>query len=173
MSEIRFSSKEHEKFFYQMLAKCGKHDSYYSSFFYCVGISEDTRNHVDRMFDFKERLIKPEALHEGWQTGGSARLTRLAFNLWNGYVEKGEESLSTPYEMFDCGYAPYFYEAIRIKYYSDFNPDCSYHVNDHNNRCWSVHWNFAVYENRAGCEPKRKPICNISSTQQGTSTETP
>ena len=65
---------------------------------------------------FKERLIKPEALHEGWQTGGSARLTRLAFNLWNGYVEKGEESLSTPYEMFDCGHAPYFYEAIRIKY---------------------------------------------------------
>ena len=61
MSEIRFSSKEHEKFFYQMLAKCGKHDSYYSSFFYCVGISEDTRNHVDRMFDFKESLIKPEA----------------------------------------------------------------------------------------------------------------
>ena len=116
MSEIRFSSKEHEKFFYQMLAKCGKHDSYYSSFFYCVGISEDTRNHVDRMFDFKERLIKPEALHEGWQTGGSARLTRLAFNLWNGYVEKGEESLSTPYEMFDCGYASYFYEAIRMKY---------------------------------------------------------
>ena len=116
MSEIRFSSKEHEKFFYQMLAKCGKHDSYYSSFFYCVGISKDTRNHVDRMFDFKERLIKPEALHEGWQTGGSARLTRLAFNLWNGYVEKGEESLSTPYEMFDCGYAPYFYEAIRMKY---------------------------------------------------------
>ena len=105
-----------ERFFYQMLAKCGKHDSYYSSFFYCVGISEDTRNHVDRMFDFKERLIKPGALHEGWQTGGSARLTRLAFNLWNGYVEKGEESLSTPYEMFDCGYAPYFYEAIRIKY---------------------------------------------------------
>ena len=60
MSEIRFSSKEHESFFYQMLAKCGKHDSYYSSFFYCVGISEDTRNHVDRMFDFKERLIKPD-----------------------------------------------------------------------------------------------------------------
>ncbi|MEI3239170.1 MAG: hypothetical protein V8S32_03865 [Lachnospiraceae bacterium] len=40
------------------------------------------------------------------------------------------------------------------KNYSDFNPDCSYHVNDHNNRCWSIHWNFAVYENRAGCEPK-------------------
>ena len=64
-------------------------------------------------------------------------------------------------------------ELKTAKNYSDFNPDCSYHVNDHNNRCWSVHWNFAVYENRAGCEPKRKPLCNISSTQQGTSTETP
>ena len=56
MSEIRFSSKEHEKFFYQMLAKCGKHDSYYSSFFYCVGISEDTRNHVDRIVDSPHRI---------------------------------------------------------------------------------------------------------------------
>lgn len=91
MSEIRFSSKAHEQFYYQMLERCGKSDSYYRSFFYCVGISEDTRNHVDQIFDFKERLIKPEALHEGWQTGGSERLTRLAFNLWNGYVEKGEE----------------------------------------------------------------------------------
>ena len=109
---ISYLKKEKNHLIFMNIAK----SSNYSSFFYCVGISEDTRNHVDRMFDFKERLIKPEALHEGWQTGGSARLTRLAFNLWNGYVEKGEESLSTPYEMFDCGYAPYFYEAIRIKY---------------------------------------------------------
>lgn len=51
------------------------------------------------MFDFKERLIKPESLHEGWQTGGSTGLTRLAFNLWSGYVEEGDERMSTPYEM--------------------------------------------------------------------------
>lgn len=24
--------------------------------------------------------------------------------------------MSTPYELFDCGYAPYFFEAIRLKY---------------------------------------------------------
>ena len=64
-----------------MLAKCGKHDSYYSSFFYCVGISEDTRNHVDRMFDFKERLIKPEALHEGWQTDGTTYWSWYGFGI--------------------------------------------------------------------------------------------
>ena len=59
--------------------------------------------------------IRPAGLHEGWQTGGSIRLTRLAFNLWNGYAEKGDERMSTPYEIFDCGYAPYFFEAIRLK----------------------------------------------------------
>lgn len=33
MSEIRFSSKAHEQFYYQMLERCGKSDSYYRSFF--------------------------------------------------------------------------------------------------------------------------------------------
>lgn len=47
------------------------------------------------------------------QAGVCVRLTRLAFNLWNGYVEPGDELMSKPYEMFDCGYAPYFYEAIK------------------------------------------------------------
>lgn len=116
MNEIRFASKEHENFFFTMLKKAGKTDSYHAAFFYCVGISDTTRRNVERIFDFKEGVIKPEGLHEGWQTGGSVRLTRLAFNLWNGYAEPGEERLSTPYEMFDCGYAPYFFEAIRLKY---------------------------------------------------------
>lgn len=116
MSEIRFASKEHENFFFTMLKRAGKTDSYHAAFFYCVGISDTTRRNVERLFDFKERVIKPEGLHEEWQTGGSVRLTRLAFNLWNGYTEPGEERLSTPYEMFDCGYAPYFFEAIRLKY---------------------------------------------------------
>lgn len=116
MAEFKFASKEHENFFYSMLKKCGNHDSYHRAFFYCVGISETTRANVGRLFDFEQHHIKPEGLHEGWQTGGSVRLTRLAFNLWNGYVEPGDERMSTPYEMFDCGYAPYFYEAIKQRY---------------------------------------------------------
>lgn len=116
MSEIQFASKEHEKFFYSMLKKTGKTDSYHTAFFYCIGISDTTRQNVERVFDFEKQHIKPEGLYEGWQTGGSVRLTRLAFNLWNGYIETGKERLSTPYEMFDCGYAPYFFEAIRLKY---------------------------------------------------------
>lgn len=116
MSEIKFASKEHENFFFSMLAKCGNTDSYHRAFFYCVGISDTARRNVGRIFNFKKDCINPDGLHEGWQTGGTVRLTRLAFNLWNGYVEEREERLSTPYEIFDCGYAPYFYEAIRQRY---------------------------------------------------------
>ena len=31
-------------------------------------------------------------------------------------MQKGEDRLSTPAEMSDCGYASYFYQAIRMKY---------------------------------------------------------
>ena len=95
---------------------CAVRNPYHQAFFYCVGISDTTRRNVERIFDFEKGRIKPAGLHEGWQTGGSIRLTRLAFNLWNGYTEKGDERMSTPYEIFDCGYAPYFFEAIRLKY---------------------------------------------------------
>lgn len=116
MAKIRFASKEHENFFLTMLKKCGNTDCYHRAFFYCIGISETSRANVGRLFDFEKHHIKPEGLHEGWQTGGTVRLTRLAFNLWNGYMEPENERMSTPYEIFDCGYAPYFYEAIRQRY---------------------------------------------------------
>lgn len=116
MTEIKFASKEHKDFFLVMPHKSGNSDSYHRAFLYCVGISDTARRNVKRIFDFEQDRIIPEGLHEGWQTGGTVRLTRLAFNLWNGYVEQGEESMSSPYEIFDCNYAPYFYEAIRLRY---------------------------------------------------------
>ena len=116
MAEIKFTSKEHENFYKEMIQKSGNSDSYHRAFFYCIGISDPGRRNVKRVFDFEQDRIIPEGLHEGWQTGGTVRLTRLAFNLWNGYVEQGEESMSSPYEIFDCNYAPYFYEAIRLRY---------------------------------------------------------
>ena len=113
MAEIKFTSKEHKNFYKEMLQKSGNSDSYHRAFFYCIGISDTTRRNAGRIFDFEQDRIKPDGLHEGWQTG---RLTRLAFNLWNGYVEPGEERMSSPYEIFGCNYAPYFYEAIRLRY---------------------------------------------------------
>ena len=81
-----------------------------------MGISAETRSHIRALFDFKEGIIKPEGLSAAWQTGSTRRLCRLAFNLWNGWTEEGNENRSTPYWLFDCGFAPYFFEAIRLRY---------------------------------------------------------
>ncbi len=125
MSEIRFRSKEHRQFFQEMLERSRYKDCNHQSFFYCVGISESARMNIGRLFDFQRDRIKPEGLYDGWQTGGTIRLTRLAFNLMEGYVEEGQERMYSPYELFDCGYAPYFFEAIRLRY-PDYCRDLPY-----------------------------------------------
>ncbi|MGI5920760.1 MAG: DUF6075 family protein [Syntrophomonadaceae bacterium] len=116
MQNIRFSSKEHQAFYHEMLAKTGNNDSYHQAFFYTMGICEETRCNIRTLFDFKEGGIKPEGLSTAWQTGSTRRLCRLAFNLWNGWTEEGNESRSAPYELFCCGFAPYFFESIRLRY---------------------------------------------------------
>ncbi|MDJ0306756.1 DUF6075 family protein [Dehalobacter sp.] len=116
MENTRFASKEHENFYYDMLAAAGNTDVYHRSFFYAMGISKETREHIRSLFDFKENCIKPQNLAAAWQTGGTIRLCRLAFNLWNGWTEEGKERYSAPYELFDCRFAPYFFEAIRLRY---------------------------------------------------------
>ena len=113
---IKFKDQEHKEFYNRMLTGISKNDTYRKSFFYTMGISEETRNNIKNLYDFKENCIKFEGLHDGWQTGGSMRISRLALNLFNGYAEKGNETLSTPYELFDCGFAPYFFEAIKLRY---------------------------------------------------------
>lgn len=116
MENIRFSSKEHKNFYHQMLVKTRNDDSYHRAFFYAMGICEETRRNIRTLFDFKSGGINPDGLLASWQTSSTRRLCRLAFNLWNGWTEEGRENRSTPYELFDCGFAPYFFEAIHLRY---------------------------------------------------------
>lgn len=115
-AKIRFMSKEQEQFYKKMMKKSGVDDGYHRSFFYCMGLSEVTRANIRKLYNFERGYAESDGLHGGWQTGSSQRLTRLALNLWNGYVEQGEEQMSTPYELFSCEYAPYFLEAIKLRY---------------------------------------------------------
>jgi len=39
---------------------------------------------VDQIYDFRTGNVKPECLHEGWQTSGSVKIVRMAFNLYCG-----------------------------------------------------------------------------------------
>ena len=117
MGAILFNGEAHERFFNQMMERCPRQDDpYCRALFYLLGVCDETRRRIDAMFDFEEMGIKSESLHPPWQTGGTSRLTRLAFNLWNGWREDGAEHLSTPYELFDCGFAPFFFQAIKLRY---------------------------------------------------------
>ncbi|MBS6196153.1 MAG: hypothetical protein KH828_11300 [Clostridiales bacterium] len=127
---ITFCDEEHEIFYQNYLLECRWQDVYHKALIYCLGISSDTRNHIHAIYDFKTGCVKTECLKEGWITSGSARVIRMAFNLYcNGtpsaYAEDDEfdpeEALEecsryTPENLFCCGYARYFWEAIKIRY---------------------------------------------------------
>ncbi len=122
---MKFVDDEHEKFYYQKLNESKASDVYYKALFYTIGIAESTREHCDEIFNLEKREINLDSLQKGWQTGTSMKVTRLALNLWNHNLmydsedDLENEKLSEHYgvsEIFCCSYAPFFYEAIKIRY---------------------------------------------------------
>jgi len=77
-----FADREHEEFYYEMLGRARYQDCYHQALIYVLGISRDTREHFDQIYNIKTGGIKPRCLNEGWQTSGSVRVVRLAFNLY-------------------------------------------------------------------------------------------
>ena len=123
-----FISDEHKQFYFDMQPK----DVYHRALFYLIGLCPDTRRNIDALYDAEG--IKPEAIHAGWQTGTSAKVTRLAFNLYTDgvptayrYEDNGgclpyndddfmECRLYSASDVFCCEYASYFMEAIKLRY---------------------------------------------------------
>ena len=131
---INFISEAHEKFYYEKIQKVREADVYHKALCYCLGMNEDTRRNVDRIYNFKTGCVKPECLHEGWQTSGSAKVVRMAFNLYcNGTPSVDDEQDTEEQvdecrrysveDLFCCCYAPYFWQAIQIRYpeYATYN----------------------------------------------------
>ena len=125
--KVKFRDSDHLDFYLDCLPKCRYQDPYHSALVYCLGIDRGTREHIDRIYDFKTGYVRTECLHEGWQTSGSMRITRMAFNLYNNGMpsvsdvmtkdEMYEESERyTPADLFCCEYAEYFWQAVRIRY---------------------------------------------------------
>ena len=79
---ITFKNKEHENFYRKYLPQCRYQDVYHKALVYCLGIDRDTRDHVKQIYDFRTGDVKPECLREGWQTSGSVKIVRMAFNLY-------------------------------------------------------------------------------------------
>lgn len=126
-AKIIFISEAHEKFYYEKLKEVRYQDVYHKALCYCLGINDDTRRNIKNIYNFKTGCVKTECLHDGWQTSGSIRVVRMAFNLYcNGTpsvsdYEDAEEQVKecsqyTVEELFCCSYAPYFWQAIQIRY---------------------------------------------------------
>lgn len=120
--KVLFYSEQHRNFYSRYVD--GGADPYYRALVYMLGMTAETRSNFSRCFDGETRMIRPAALGEGWQTGGTVRIVRMAFNLWNGWCYESEEDAQegrtsdtfTPDNLFCCEFAPYFYEAVKLRY---------------------------------------------------------
>lgn len=128
VDDILYQDSEHYTFTMEKLRQLQeagyKPDVYALSLCYTLGVCADTRAHFDDLFDMAEHGIKLDGLQEGWQTSGTRKVTRLAFNLWNGCTYDSPEDAdvckhSPSYgvdEIFCCGYQPYFMQAVRLRF---------------------------------------------------------
>lgn len=128
---LKFIDKDHKEFYEQKLKEIGKSDVYRKALIYTLAICPTTREHFDNIFDLKNGEININSLQAPYQTGSSEKVTRMAFSLWNRCNYDSEEDIENhkpsiyynPSEIFSCGYAPYFYQAIRLRYpeYTRYN----------------------------------------------------
>jgi hypothetical protein len=136
MKEIIFLNQEHEEFFYELIVRFkarngGKFpDVYQQALAYTLSVNDETRRYFNRIFNMESLEIRPLSLFDGWQTSGSVKVTMMAFNLWNGFnyyvledknEEEGFRLTGTDPDfsanrLFCCPYAPFFCEAIRLRY---------------------------------------------------------
>ncbi len=111
---MKFVDKEHKEFYDRMLKKAAcKGDSFREALFYTLGLTDETRRNVNSLYDFKENGINPDGMHAGWQTSTSWRVSKLAYNLYNGFSGEDAEEY-TPYELFSCDLMEYMFEAVRL-----------------------------------------------------------
>ena len=117
---MRFSDKmPHELFEVCIILTAARSDPYRRALFYALGLTADTLDHITDLYNFEEKGIEFDGLSAGWQTSTSMRITRLAFNLYNGW--NGEDGIDrpefyTPYELFSDGLAGYMLEAVKLRY---------------------------------------------------------
>ena len=82
---MKFISKEHEFKFVHLLKLTKSNDCYHRALAYLFSLCDDCYKNVNILFDFDNSLIRTGGLGATWQTATSLKVTRLAFNLFNGY----------------------------------------------------------------------------------------
>jgi len=119
--QIKFRNLEHEKGFHDFIKKAEIQDwdKERTSLFYILALFEETRRHINDLYDFEENCIKCEGVKEAWQTGGTTKATKLAFNLFNDFRgDDREKENYSPLELFslDTDYRNYMLMAVQIRF---------------------------------------------------------
>lgn len=118
MEDLKFYNTEHKNF-YNEHTHDKKLDGYNKSLIYLLGLTEETRNNYNKIYDETVRQIDFNALNGAWQTGTTMAITKLAFNLFNGFTGLlDSEANQYAVDSIFCykEYAPYFYEGIRLRF---------------------------------------------------------
>ena len=129
--DIVFADEAHERFFYEKVRELpnSRRDSEEIAMIYTLGICDKTRADFSNIVDQRTFQENPLVLFAGWQTSASVKVARLAINLYTGFSQevKRDDSIegyhigedSSDYaveEIFDCPYAKYFLEAVKLRY---------------------------------------------------------
>lgn len=117
---MNYIDTDHKEQYYNLIVRMGaESDRERQALAYLITADTECRQHIERIYDFIDGCIIPECLSESWQTGTSVKTCRLAFNLFNGglaWSAEEDRDLVTPAELFACELAPYYWQAIRIRY---------------------------------------------------------
>ena len=126
--ELHFINEEHHRFYSSTLKRFLNPAAPEKALCYCLGIHPAIRWHVDHIYDFSTKQVTPECIHEGWVAAAEdpediRTVIRMAYNLYGGTpsVAEADDQLRecqkyTANELFGCRYAPYFWEAIKLRY---------------------------------------------------------
>lgn len=119
---MKFRNQEHKDRFYALFEQMTCKDNYHESAAYLLTLDDVLYKHVDEIYDFQQRIINREIINESWQTHTSRKTFRLLRNLWNGTYNdsmalRSESSkYYCPDEIFNSSYAPYYWEAIKLRF---------------------------------------------------------
>jgi hypothetical protein len=119
--ELKFKDLDHAKYYEEFLtrARVRHTDTERKALFYILALFRETRNNINDLYDFESNCIDFRGLHQAWQTGGTTKATKLAFNLYNNYRgEDGENSDYSPLELFSVSgeYRNYLLVAVQIRF---------------------------------------------------------
>ena len=131
-----FKDKDHELNYNFLLQTMKRVTPNHQAVAYLLALNPICFEHCRELYDFHENCTITEGLDRAWHTLSSRRTTRLAFNLFNGYFSDGETYIGddgfeemlpsrffTPYTFFGCDEAPYYVEAVRIRFQKYFEEE--------------------------------------------------